>query len=202
MAENETPDIKISMRWIKAIRAIIAGRPQDEVERELRIGLNDSWSATDRQLRRRGHSVHAIVEATLRGDQAYLDQALRDTRGHRFIRMIAGCTTFMQGPGDVLAEAVSGHLDGIRQQIRDLLVTARHCENLGQADDRVSPAFRAVSAETAAFAQRFLASPRRAARLLRPVPAAGAAGSGSGVPAGLIHMSLVNPAALPRGLRP
>jgi hypothetical protein len=194
MAENETLDIRYSGRWIPVIRSIREGRPADEIECEIKDAFLKSWTAIRKQFRNAGFTLEQVLDAAVNGDRAFLDRAYRDSKYHRFIRLIEGCSGFMEGTVDVLERTINSQLRAVRDQIRDVLVSRGDCADFGAADRRVSTPFRNVSPAATEFARRLLDAPAKAARLMAKVQP-------TEMPApSLLHVSLINPASPPVGI--
>jgi hypothetical protein len=194
MAENETLDIRNSPRWVPVIRSIRDGAPSAEVERFIKEALGKSWAAIRKQFRKAGFTLQDVLRASAEGDTSFLEKAYRDSKYHKFVRLIRECRDFMDSPADVLERTINSQLRTVRNQIRDLLVRQGDCSSFAEADARVAVAFDNVAPDAAAFARRLVEAPLRATKLLaEPQPAV------APVPS-LIHVSLINPAAPPVGI--
>lgn len=196
MAENETLDICKSPRWIPVCRLILQGKPTAQVQREIRRCLAASWKAVQRQFKKHGFTLDQVGDAAIRGDRAFLDRAYRESKYHRFVRLIEGSCGFMTSPGEVLERAVKSQLRCVSDQIRDTLVAKGHCTTVTQADGVVYSAFEAIRSDATTLARNLVEAPRYAAQLIKEWEPGGEI---AGIP--LTH-SLLNPAMDVAGLHP
>jgi hypothetical protein len=194
MPENETLDIRNSPRWIPVIRSIRDAAPSDDVERCIREALAKSWDAIRKQFRKTGFTLQQVLAASAEGDTAFLDKAYRDSKYHRFVRLIGQCRCFMDGPLEILERTINSQLRIVKDQVCDFLVSRGVCCSFAEADARVATPFQNIAPIAAAYARRLVEAPVRAATLLTEPQT-------SDVPAeSILHHSLINPAALPIGI--
>jgi|SRR6185312_5693831 len=194
MAENETLDIKASPPWNAVIRAIRDGKPTVEVQGEIKLALARCWAAIRNTFRKCGFSLKRIAIAAGEADAAFLGNAYRISRYHKFIRLLQNCAAYLDNPSDVVTRGVDAQLRIVRQQIRDLFLSQGICSTVAEADARVAAPFENVLPDARAFARTLIPSPKGAQAAL-----VGEHSSDLELPS-MLSLSLVHPAAPPVGV--
>jgi hypothetical protein len=165
--ENEVWDLRSSKRWRKVAQLIADGRPQSEIENEIRKALRGAWQTVRRQLVAYGFSLEQIVDAVVNGDHALLRRAYAETKHHKFITILERSDYLLSNRGDVLERAVEQHLDCVEQALREHLIRNGVCRSPEEAAERITPALDAVRPDATQFARHMVDEPHKAARYLR-----------------------------------
>ena len=199
MAENETPDIRVSRRWWPVIRLLAAGGSDAEVAAAILAASLKVWKAVSRQLGKIGITFEKLTQAVAERDQAFLDRAYKASGHHRFVRWIEAAGGPMIAAPEVMSRAIDRLHLHVEQQVRDHLVGKGLSGSIEEATRKVSSPFRLTRGLVIAWAPD-LAGPGklRAADLLRQVPPA-LRPSPAGTPAmpELLNRSLLMPSVRP-----
>jgi hypothetical protein len=167
MAENETLDLHRSSRWRRPLEALRDHLSEGEVADLIRLSLSGSWEKVRREFVKAGYSLEQIIDAAIEGNDAYLDQAYRDLRYHRFVKLLRESVRFMDSRDQVMERAVRQQLLMAKQQIRDELAQDPRFKSVAEAAAVTGAAFDQVRDAAADFARLFVDSPRNAKQRLR-----------------------------------